>query len=122
MEGGKCIEHNIPVFPSGFIQGQIRDSANRVLPYARVYILPAGKNLPRDENQLYSVGQGKQGYFKFLYLPPGRYTILVNPSDKARPDFPYSRTYYPGVRDQASAGIITLKEGEQIKGIDVRLK
>jgi hypothetical protein len=65
--------------------------------------------------------QGKEG-FKFVHLPPGRYLLVVNPEDASRPDFPYPRTFYPGVHDRESATVITIRAGEQNKDSDIQLK
>ncbi len=98
------------------------DSSNKLLPYARVYIIPAeDKRLPQ-RGQGYSEGQGKNGFFKFVHIPPGKYLIVVNPEDAQRPDFPYHRAFYPGVHDRETATILTIRGGEQIKDADIRLK
>jgi len=46
----------------------------------------------------------------------------VNPDDAKDPDFPYGRTFYPGVHDRASAGIISLSGGDQIRDRDIHLE
>jgi hypothetical protein len=121
LKGG-CAERNIEVFASGSIQGRIFDSSGKLLPHAFVYIVPADtKELPK-ERQLYWESQGKEGFFKFVHIPPGQYLILVNPDDARKPEFPYPRTFYPGAQDRASAGTVIIRGGEQITDVDIRLK
>jgi hypothetical protein len=122
LYAGACWERNIDVFASGSIQGRILDSSNKLLPYALVYIVPADRKVLPEKSQSYRVSQSKEGFFKFLHIPPGEYLILVNPDDSLDPEFPYGRTFYPGVHDRATAASITLRGGEQIKDADIRLK
>jgi hypothetical protein len=122
LNAGACQERNIEVFPNGSIQGRIFDSSNKLLPHAFVYIVPADQKVLPERRQLYWESQGKEGYFKFVHIPPGKYLILVNPDDSRNPAFPYRRTFYQGVHDRASAAVITLRRGEQIKDVDIRLE
>lgn len=92
------------------------------LTYASVYIVPADLQVLPDSQQLYSESQGKKGFFKFVHLPPGRYVVLVNPEDARTPDFPYRRTFHPGVHERSAASVISLRAGEQMKNIDIRLE
>ena len=72
--------------------------------------------------ELYWASQGKEGFFKFVHLPPGRYLLVVNSDDKQDPEFPYPRTFYPAVHDRDSAKVITLQGGEQLNDLDIRVK
>ena len=117
-----CEERNIDVYASGSIQGRVLDSSDNVLSNAIVYIVPADTEEVSKASQSYSEGQYKEGYFKFVHIPPGKYVIMVNPDDSQDPDFPYGITFYPGVHDRESAGIIALNAGEQIKGADIRVE
>ncbi len=122
LNTGGCQERNIDVFASGSIQGRILDSSDKPLPDSLVYIVPADERVLPKERQLYWASQGKEGLFKFVHIPPGQYLILVNPEDSQNARFPYRRTFCPGVHDRASATIITLRGGEQIKDADIRLE
>jgi hypothetical protein len=122
LRGGACQEHSIAVYPSGSIQGRILDASNQPLPHALVYIVPAEQSPPLEWNQLYWEGQYEEGHYKLVQLPAGKYVIVVNPEDTLDPSFPYPRTFYPGVHQRESAAIITLAEGEQLKGVDLRLE
>jgi hypothetical protein len=119
---GGCTKQDIEVFAKGSIQGRVLDSANQLLAHAIVYILPADRPSIANERQLYWTSQGKDGFFKFVHIPPGNYIVLVNPDDSSNPEFPYARTFYPAVHDRESAAIITIHGGEQIKDADIRLQ
>jgi len=122
LKAGACKERGIEVFQSGSIQGRVLDSSNKLLSHAFVYIVPADVKVLPTERQLYWESQGEEGFFKIVHIPPGDYLILVNPDDSRKPDFPYPRTFYPGVRDRVAAGIISLRQGEQITGADIRIE
>ncbi len=87
-----------------------------------MYIVPADEKVIAKERQLYWESQSKEGYFKFVHLPPGRYLIVVNPDNSPNPKFRYRRTFYPGVPERESAAIITLRGGEQFKDADILLE
>src|ERR1022692_3401467 len=122
LTGAPCQERNIEVFASGSIQGRVLDSSNRLLPHAFVYIVPAAAKVLPKERQLYWESQGKEGFFKFVHIPPGEYLVLVNPDDSETAEFPYRRTFHPGVHDRSAATVITLRAGEQIRDADIRLQ
>ena len=109
---GECQERGISVFASGSIEGRVLDASNKLLAHAFVNILPSGKQALPKARELYWASQGKEGFFKFVHLPPGRYLLVVNPDDKQDPEFPYPRTFYPAVHDRDSAKVITLQGGE----------
>jgi hypothetical protein len=122
LSAAACVERNIEVFASGSIQGHIFDSSNKLVREAFAYIVPADKNVIPKEHQLYWESQDKEGFFKFVHIPPGEYLIVVNPDDSQNPSFPYKRAFYPGVHDRAAAQIIAVHGGEQIKDVDIRLE
>jgi hypothetical protein len=122
LRADACQLRNIDVFASGSIQGRILNASGKPLGSAFAYIVPASENVLPAHNRLYWEYQGKKDFFKFVHIPPGEYLIVVNPDDSLDPDFPYLRTFYPGVHDRASAAIITIRGGEQIKDADIRLQ
>ena len=64
----------------------------------------------------------KDGFFRFVHIPPGEYLVLVNPDDSQTADFPFRRTFHPGVHDRSAATVITVRAGEQIKDADIWLQ
>ncbi len=116
-----CEERNVRVVSRGSVQGRVLDAANRPLPYAQVFIVPAGTAALPNEREGYWVSQRDQKPFQFDNLPPGSYLLVVNPTDKQDPAFPYRRTFYPGVRERTAAGLVTLGTGEQVKDANIRV-
>jgi len=122
LTGTGCEARNIEVFSSGSIQGRVLDSSNNLLSHALVYIVPTATKVLPKERRLYWVSQGKEGHFKFVHIPPGEYLILVNPEDSQTAEFPYPRTFHPGVHDRSAASVITVRAGEEIKDADIQLQ
>jgi hypothetical protein len=122
LHAGACQVRDIEVFASGSIQGRILDTSGKPLLSAFAYIVPAVEKVIPKQGKLYWEYQGKEDFFKFVHIPPGDYLIVVNPDNSLDPQFPYRRTFYPGVHDRASAAIITVRGGEQIKDADIRLE
>jgi len=122
LRAGACQLGNVEVFASGSIQGRILDASGKPLGSAFAYIVPASESVLPKKSGLYWEYQGRVDFFKFVHIPPGEYLIVVNPDDSLDPEFPYQRTFYPGVHDRASASIITIRGGEQIKDADIRIK
>lgn len=117
---GASQERDIWVYPGGSIHGRILDESGQPLPQAQVYIVPASGPDSGSADR-YWESQGKDGFYKFLHLPPGAYLIVVNPDDAQRPEFPYRRTFYPGVRERAAAGVVQVS-GAPVRGVDIRLE
>jgi hypothetical protein len=64
---------------------------------------------------------GNDGRFEFTELKPGRYLLGVNMLREPNAKNPFRSTFFPGVADAASAGVITLGKGEKLQGYELRL-
>src|SRR5262245_27513896 len=54
-------------------------------------------------------------------VQPGNYLLGFNRRWVPDKEDPYPRTYYPGVNKQSEAVLITVGEGEKLKGYDLTL-
>ena len=58
----------------------------------------------------------KDGRYTMRLLKPGRYYLGVRIAGSAGATYvPYPQTYYPGVKDQSQATVITITEGQRIE-------
>jgi hypothetical protein len=70
-----------------------------------------------------STDSGPDGSFEFKRVPPGKYRlgIRLGSFDTSNSPIPYPRLYYPGVTTATQATVITVKEGTEVKDIEMRL-
>ena len=122
LDGAGCRKENIEVFSSGSIEGRVLGSNNQPFSEVSVYLVPVSTLDLSNRWRLYWESQSKQGVFKFVHVPPGEYLVLVNPEDSTTDNFPYRRTFHPGVHDRSEAGVITVSPGQQVNNVDIQLR
>jgi len=79
-------------------------------------------------------GTNDLGQFRLFGLAPGRYFVSALQREDAQAgdreftvgdkqgDKGYIKTYYPGTQNVAKASAISVKEGEEVPGIDIQMK
>ena len=119
IPNGACYEYNVNALPTGHIQGTVFG--------------PDGKPLKIASLELYRVGsyedarpglwsfQGAKGVFDFDHVGAGEYVIVYNRRNIENPNSPFPRAFYPGVADPGEAQTITLKEGQDLRKVNVKL-
>jgi len=117
-----CAGADIRTQSDGRISGRVIDSNGQPTSNARVDLIPAD-----TENEQIILMKGEhertdnQGNYEFKEISPGRYYLGINLREEPRGEFPYPRTYFPGVADQGKATIIVLVDGQKQAGYDVIL-
>jgi hypothetical protein len=77
---------------------------------------------PKNINTFLSAQTDAEGRFEFKLVPPGDYLLGVRLlSSSGYELLPYPRTYYPGVTTKAQAGVVSIKEGERLRDLELRL-
>jgi protocatechuate 3,4-dioxygenase beta subunit len=125
----------IKLTPQAVITGRVLDEDGDPLSRASVQFLM--RRYVSGKQQLAPSGGSQTndtGEFRVSELPPGRYFISANysrmrlngdaPTRNAsgKPEEEYVTTYYPGTTDQAGAGPLDVQAGQELPGIDIRLK
>jgi len=112
----ECIHVDLWLHTDGRIAGTVTTAEGKAARYVQVAIIPVS---PAGES--FTVGADEQGHFEVGGRKPGQYLVgvgLLAPVNSA--DW-QSRIYYPGVRTQEQAKIITLGDGEWRINIDFGL-
>jgi 5-hydroxyisourate hydrolase-like protein (transthyretin family) len=121
--------------PQAVITGRVLDEDGD--PLSRVTIQVLRRRFMAGKQQLMPTGGNQtndNGEFRISDLPPGRYFLsasyhrmMFNGEAPARhaagtPEEEYVTTYYPGTTDQTGAGPLDLQAGQELPGVDIRMK
>jgi hypothetical protein len=111
-----CAEMSFSVQFSGLVSGKVTDAKGE--PAKEVQV-----NLAREEDaeKEWSAWTDDEGRYEFHMVQPGNYLLGFNLRWAPDKDDPYPRTYYPGVKDKSEAALITVGDGEKLKGYDLSL-
>jgi hypothetical protein len=108
----------------GAISGQIHDLSGQLVP--GITVEPYQLSYPNGTVALEvraTTFSNENGKYLFSGLRPGQYFIGVLPKVMgylADPD--RVRTFYPGTVDPMAAQEVTIREGEEVKGIDITIR
>ncbi len=111
-----CGELNFFVAFNGKVSGKVVDAAGE--PARKVQVnLVWGDN---DEKEA-TTWTDDDGKYEFVMVQPGSYLLGFNLTWAPDARDPYPRTFYPGVKTRTEASLITVGEGEKLKGYDMTL-
>jgi len=130
LEAGRVLMGvSLVMTPQAVISGRVTDANGDPIQNATVMLLRRGYQ--RGVRQLVtsgSAGTNDQGDYRVANLTPGRYFLMVQDrqlavatSGPASPEGPIA-TYYPNGTDAQSAAPIDVVAGQELRGIDVRMR
>jgi hypothetical protein len=119
IPNGACYEYNVNALPTGHIQGTVYGPDGKPLKIASLELYRAG-SFEESRPGLWSF-QGAKGVFDFDHVGPGEYVIVYNRRNVENPNSPFPRAFYPGVADLAEAQTITLKDGQDLLKVNLKL-
>jgi 5-hydroxyisourate hydrolase-like protein (transthyretin family) len=128
IEGQNLSDVNLELRRGGVITGRVTDIAAEPLIDAQVSL-----HRVDDQNRKSIVPLGNQsgttddlGVFRIYGLRPGKYLASVTrrsapllPTDQTEPRFYTPTTYYPGVQDESRAVVLEVKEGIELRDVDI---
>jgi beta-lactamase regulating signal transducer with metallopeptidase domain len=145
VEAGKPTNVAVPLLVGGTITGRVKNAAGRMIPNANVTAFRItyinGKIVPQAQSSQITDDRGE---YRMFWLPPGDYVVVADP-----PRYPVSgpanapvvggpgvavpppgtlstpqfmRTFYPQSLTTQDAGIIAVKSGDQLTGMDITVK
>jgi hypothetical protein len=117
---GACYEYDVDALPTGHIRGSVLGESGRPLGVASVELYRVG-NYSDLQPGLWSF-QGSTGFFDFDHVGSGEYIIVFNRANRMDPNSPFPREFYPGAADVTDARAVTLKDGQQLTKINLKLK
>ena len=135
--GDKLTGIEIKMVPQAVLSGRVLDPDGDPWTHATIGVFHSVWRKGRRQLEFYSDSIGasdeyQRGEYRIAGLRPGRYYLLATPDDmwerQHRPDVdnqPAIRqqsTWYPSSPDVESAIPIALSAGQQLSGIDVRLR
>jgi hypothetical protein len=120
---------NVSMVQGGTVSGRVVDPSGNPLPFVRVQALRPGITLnsgvmPDFGNRM----TDDRGEYRMFFVPPGEYVIRAQVQG-GRPAGPVQTrpgeaqtlvsTLFPNTTDMAQAGKVTVKSGEEVRGIDI---
>lgn len=117
-----CAAADFMARTDGRISGLLIDADGKPIPNMVIDIIPASMSGRINDPR---VGRYKEtdenGKFEFTELTAGEYLLGVNIRQAPSGVRPFRRTYFPGADSPSRSQIITLDNGEKLKGLVLRL-
>lgn len=111
-----CGELSFAIQFDGRVSGRVVDAAGEPAKEVQVNLLSG-----EDSDKAWYTSTDKEGRYEFVLLQPGSYLLGINlrwaPDEKN----PYPKSFYPGVKTRTEASLLTVGEGERLKGYDMTL-
>jgi protocatechuate 3,4-dioxygenase beta subunit len=129
LPGEEITKIDFVLIPGGVITGRITDADGSPLIGEPISLLPVN---PQDTFILTSFGGQRnhtddRGIYRLYGLAPGKYKISVGqPTSQGvtmmQRGSQYIQTFYPGVNDESQATAIEVKEGAEVKDVDIQAR
>ena len=111
-----CGELSFYVQFSGKVSGTVVDAAGEPVKKVQVNLVWGD-----DDEKEATTWTDDDGKYEFTMVQPGSYLLGFNLTWAPDAKDPYPRTFYPGVKTRTEASLITVGEGEKLKGYDMTL-
>jgi hypothetical protein len=117
-----CQPVDFHFLPDTRVSGRVVDAVGQPVANFPLHIRGAPSDI-RNTNTFRQAKSNAEGRFEFDEpVPPGDYLLGFRILGSADGNIlPYPRTYYPGVPFKSQAGVISVKEGEHLSDIVLRL-
>ncbi|MCA1643019.1 MAG: carboxypeptidase-like regulatory domain-containing protein, partial [Acidobacteria bacterium] len=100
------------------VAGRVLDAEGKPLTDAAVQMRGAPGSRSSGVN---STRTDAEGRFEFKDMTPGDYLLGIRIYNAPFGIVPYPRTFYPGVPTEAQAAVLVVKEGDQLRDLELRL-
>lgn len=117
-----CGAVNYYITENGHLSGRVFDAEGQPIPEIWLSVVDPDSDPKTDAINF--TRTDKEGRFSFSPIRAGRYLIAVNYrrfSDPNDPGTAYPPAFYPGVTDKPQAEVITLRVGEKLTDLNIRM-
>lgn len=128
LDAGESRENvDFALVRGGVITGRVTDAEGRpvIAQHVRLYhivVAPDGQSHLQNRGGAFNEQiTDDRGIYRIYGLPPGNYVIGVGGEDSYFSSVKYPQIYYSDAAEQKQAKIISVKAGEEITGINLRL-
>lgn len=130
LAGEEVTKIDFALIPGGVITGRVTDADGSPIIGEAITLLPVGT---QDTFILTSFGGQRnhtddRGIYRTYGLAPGKYKVSVGQATTQggammmHRGSRYLQTFYPGVQDESQATVIEVKEGAEVKDIDIQAR
>lgn len=111
-----CVELHFIVQFNGVVSGKVVDAEGQPVKEVQINLVTG-----EDNDKYWYTWTDSDGNYSFTKVQPGNYLLGLNLKWAPDKDDPYPKTYYPGVKTRSEAALLTVGEGEKLKGYDLTL-
>lgn len=103
------------------IEGKLIKKNLRPVPYTELEIVPLDMDSVPNDSRYVGVSD-TFGKFRFVDVPPGKYTLSINFGEKPTFLSPFSTYFYPGTASRDEATVFTIDGSTKIRDIVFKLQ
>jgi hypothetical protein len=119
MIRSSIVEKDFSVVWNGTVEGNVRETTGRTARVSLQLQGPNGTDLAPFINPYADIGAN--GSFRINRIPPGQYTLVVNPFGPQH-ESPYASLYYPSATQPQDAGVFELAQGQHLKNMNYSVR
>ena len=113
LEDKKHVTLHVRFVPSNVVEGRVVGPNGNPMEDVCVVLLKPG-----EVNGDRSDCTNEKGEYRITSVPEGSYVVAINADGKLSPDEPFPTIFYPSVSQREKATLITIGNGETVKGIN----
>jgi hypothetical protein len=117
LANGGCAVVSFWLENDGQLNGRIFNPQGLPVNKAEIRLIESDKEPYRGHSD--TAYSDEEGRYAFKEIPPGRYVLSIRFDGMTSQNRPFPATYYPGVRDQTQAKVVTIGEGQRISDYDL---
>ena len=114
LDANKHVTMDLAFDPSNIVEGNVVGPDGNPMRSVCVSL----QKPDQVQKDIHSDCTNSSGEFRIHLVPAGVYVAVLNPDGKLSPEEPFPTTFYPSVTQREKAALITIGNGETVKGIN----